>query len=419
MNTNADLAERTAGVQLAAQAPIQCGFLFNHDQLHQMAHSAPIAFELMRLTSTIRVTLLAGTVAQHEYLRRELERFGLPTDDLHLIGPPTWMSGFAGAIDSVIPFSRVVTLLANRDRFRSLDVLVAAEKTSLILRSTAGLKSLKFVHTRHGAGDREVGFDKRSGDFDLVLMSGEKIRDRLQAAGLIGPGGYEIIGYPKFDVCRPSAERRSLFDNDRPTVLYNPHCSPRLSSWFEDGLAVLEAFHQSDKYNLIFAPHVMLFRKRMQVSLKPFQIALTGHVPEHYRNCPHMLVDLGSERSTDMTYTEAADLYLGDVSSQIYEFLRRPRPCAFIDTHGSDWSSDSNYRHWQCGPVLAGAESLIANIDRAFADHDEFVAAQRSLFTYSIDVGEKPSSKRGAEAILSFVRRTFPRQPNAFDSVAG
>lgn len=416
---NAGSAQRTSGAQFAARTPIQCGFLFNHDQLHQMAHSAPIAFELMRLTPTIRVTLLAGTIAQYEYLRRALEKFGLPADDLHLIGPPKWMSGLAGALDSVIPFSRIITLLANRERFRSLDVLVVAEKTSLMLRSTAGLKSLKFVHTRHGAGDREIGFDKRSGEFDLVLMSGEKIRDRLQTAGLVGPGGYAIIGYPKFDVCRPTAERQRLFDNDLPTVLYNPHCSPRLSSWFKDGLAVLEAFHRSGKYNLIFAPHVMLFRKRMQISLKPLRFAMTGRLPERYRNCPHILVDVGSERSTDMSYTEAADLYLGDVSSQIYEFLRRPRPCAFIDSHGTVWRNDSNYRHWHCGPVLGGADDLISSIDEAFAGHDGYVAAQQSLFTYSIDVSDKPSSKRGAEAILSFVRRTFPRQPDTLDPVAG
>jgi hypothetical protein len=294
---------------------------------------------------------------------------------------------------------------------------VAPEKTSLLLRSTGGLKSLKFVHTRHGAGDRAIGFDRRSGEFDLVLMSGEKIRDRLQAAGLIVAGGYAIVGYPKFDACSvPDDARPRLFANDRPTVLYNPHCSPRLSSWFADGQKVLEAFYRSDKYNLIFAPHVMLFRKRIQISLKPFRVAWTGTVPERYLACPHILVDLGSERSTDMTYTEAADLYLGDVSSQIYEFLRRPRPCAFIDSHATDWQGDGNFRHWTCGKVLESADDLIAAVDEAFASHADYVAEQRRLFAYSIDLRETPSSRRGAEAILAFVRRTFPQRARAFDA---
>jgi hypothetical protein len=408
-----------SGQDEAAEALVHCGFLFNHDQLHQIAHSAPIAFELMRMTRLVRVSLLATTVAQFEYLQRSLARLGLPQDGLELITLPTWLSGIAGALDSMIPFSRVVSLLANREQFARLDVLVAPEKTSLLLRSGAGLKSLKFVHTRHGAGDRAIGFNRQSGEFDLVLMSGAKIRDRLQAAGVIGAGGYAIVGYPKFDLCVAADRRPRLFENGRPTVLYSPHCSPRLSSWFKDGLKVLEAFYRSDKYNLIFAPHVMLFRKRVQISLKPFSVARTGKIPERYLHCPHMLVDLGSERSTDMTYTEAADLYLGDVSSQVYEFLRRPRPCAFIDSHRSDWRADSNYRHWTCGPVLDSAEDIVGGIDAAFAGHAGYAAAQRSLFAYSIDIRETPSSRRGAEAILSFVRRTFPQRTAAFELAVG
>jgi len=408
-------ATTQAGVR--PRAPIHCGFLFNHDQLHQIAHSAPIAFELMRLSPSVRVSLLATTLPQFDYLRRALARHGLPEDSLQLIRLPAWMRGIAGLLDALIPFSRVVTLLTHRERFRALDVLVAPEKTSLLLRSAGGLESLKFVPTRHGAGDRAVGFDRHSGEFDLGLMSGEKIRDRLRAEGLIDAGGYAIVGYPKFDLCSVADEARPrLFANDLPTVLYNPHCSPRLSSWFDDGLEVLEAVYRSGKYNLIFAPHVMLFRKRIQISLKPWRVAWTGTVPERYLESPHILVDLGSERSTDMTYTEAADIYLGDVSSQIYEFLRRPRPCVFIDSHATHWKGDGNFRHWSCGRVVNGADELIAALDEAFAGHGDYAAAQKSLFAYSIDLRETSSSRRGAEAILAFVRRTFPQRALAFDS---
>ena len=54
----------------------------------------------------------------------------------------------------------------------------------MCIRDSFGLEALKLIHTRHGAGDRAIGFDKASGRFDLVLLSGEKIRDRLAAAGL-------------------------------------------------------------------------------------------------------------------------------------------------------------------------------------------------------------------------------------------
>ena len=39
------------------------------------------------------------------------------------------------------------------------------------------------------SSDREIGFNRQSGQFDLVLISGEKIRDRLQAAGLVSADG--------------------------------------------------------------------------------------------------------------------------------------------------------------------------------------------------------------------------------------
>lgn len=402
-----------------ARAPARCGFLFNHDQLHQMAHSAPIAFELMQCAPELQVSLLATTPAQYERLRQWLLEAGLPLEGLELIRLPTWLRAAAGLLDPLLPFSRVATLLAHSERFRALDLLVAPEKTSLLLRKRPGLDKLKFVHTRHGAGDREVGFDRHSGEFDLVLMSGPKIRDRLRARGLLREGGHAIVGYPKFDLCAATRAPPRLFDNDRPTVLYNPHCSPFLSSWFEDGLAVLEAFYHSERYNLIFAPHVMLFAKRLQVSLKPLRLDRPGSLPQRYLDCPHMLIDLGSERSSDMSYTEAADLYLGDVSSQIYEFLRRPRPCVFIDSHGRDWLGDDNYQHWRSGPVLRGVEGLMPTLAAAFDEPGEYATVQRSLFDHSIALTETPSSRRAAQAIVDFVQRELPAAGAQPDALSG
>src|SRR3546814_17702316 len=74
------------------------------------------------------------------------------------------------------------------------------------------------------------------------------------------------------------------------------------------------------------------------------------------RKLPHMHIDLGSERSIDMSYTGSADLYLGDVSSQVAEYLYRPRPCVFLNAQGVDWQEDPNYRFWSLGPGI-GRES--------------------------------------------------------------
>lgn len=407
-----DTTAKPALAPAATAAAVRCGFLFNHDQLHQLAHSAPIAFELLRSQDGPQVQLFVTSQAQHQALQQAAEDAGLSLGNVRRLRLPLLLRLLQPLLDPLLPFSRVMMLLCNRAAFRSLDVLVVPEKTSLLLRSRFGLKHLKFVHTRHGAGDREVGFDKASGEFDLVLMSGQKIRDRLTGAGLLKEGGHALIGYPKFDLhsrgARHFAGRPKLFDNDRPTVLYNPHCAPHLSSWYQDGQAVLEAFYRSERYNLIVAPHVMLFAKRVQVSLDRWRIDSPGEIPARYRDCPHLLIDTGSALSCDMTYTRAADLYLGDASSQVYEFLHSLRPCVFLNSHGVDWRADDNFRHWNAGPVLESSDDLEAAIDAAFASHGRYIDTQRALFDYSFDLCETPSSVRGADAIRAFCVRHFP-----------
>src|SRR3546814_11806747 len=93
----------------------------------------------------------------------------------------------------------------------------------------------------------------------------------LAQAELLKDDGHAIVGYPKFDL-PPRTGGPRLFPKERPTVLYNPHPSPALSSWYSMGPQILDWFAAQDRYNLIFAPHVMLFRKRLTASLSPFAL---------------------------------------------------------------------------------------------------------------------------------------------------
>ena len=65
-----------------------------------------------------------------------------------------------------------------------------------------------------------------------------------------------------------------------------------------------------------------------------------------------ILIDTGSERCVDMTYTSAADIYVGDVSSQVCEFLETPRPCVFLNAHQIDWQNNPDFAHWHFGDVV-------------------------------------------------------------------
>ncbi len=380
------------------------GFLFNHSGGHQVAHALPVALALLARGSNARVSILVSEGCEDEVRRLAAESNG-PVPEIIRLRPPSAIARAANlATGRALPADIVSTLNRNLDRFRALDALVVPEKTSLLLKTLFGLKSLKLVHTRHGAGDRAIGFDKASGRFDLVLLSGEKIRDRLAQAELLKDDGYAIVGYPKFDL-PPRTGGPRLFPKDRPTVLYNPHPSPALSSWYAMGPHVLDWFAAQDRYNLIFAPHIMLFKKRLTASLSPFALGWNyGPRPDHYEH-DHILIDTGSPACLDMTYTDAADIYIGDASSQVYEFIRRPRPCFFLNPGRLRWEGDPDFAHWRAGSVL----ETVKDLDTAFAEIPRLTAAmydrQSEMFRYSFDLDERPSSERAAEAILSYMAR--------------
>ncbi len=386
---------------------LRVGFLFNHAAAHQVAHSLPIAAALVRQHPDVGVRLLVARGAAEQEVVRLWQESGLTADHDRIIrlDPPSaaaaWTTRLSG---NAVPADRLSILARNLDHFRLLDALVVPEKTSTVLKSLFGLKDLALVHTRHGAGDRAIGFDAASAKFDLVLMSGEKIRDRLAAAELLKADGHAIVGYPKFDTVEP-VHRVRLFDNDRPTVLYNPHPSPALSSWYRMGPDVLRWFASQDRFNLVFAPHVMLFAKRWTISLSPLGVSKVPQVPDDVGTHDHVLVDLGSQRSVDMTYTNAADIYLGDASSQIYEFLREPRPCIFLNPHNHPWHANPDFAHCQAGPVVSDLASLEVALDRAMDEPDSHAECQRRLFSYSFDLGPKPSSQRAAEAIVQWLAK--------------
>lgn len=386
---------------------LRVGFLFNHAAGHQVAHSLPIALSLARSGEAVDVTLFVSGGAAEAEVRRLWAMAGHAPEDHRIVvlhpahAAARWLAQLSGG---AIPADRVSILARNRDRFVELDALIVPEKTSTMLKTRFGLKGVALVHTRHGAGDRAIGFDKASARFDLVLMSGAKIRDRLAAAGLLRKDGHAIVGYPKFDSIGTAPDRTPLFDNGRPTVLYNPHPSPALSSWYRHGPAILEWFARQDRFNLVFAPHVMLFAKRWTIGLSPPSLAHVPPVPRMAGQKPHILIDTGSRASLDMTYTNRADIYLGDASSQVYEFLRFPRPCLFWNARGHAWQDNPDFAHWQAGPVVTDLGEMERALEAAVENPDSHRAEQERLFAYSFDLDERPSADRAAKAIVGWLR---------------
>jgi len=384
---------------------MRVGFLFNHDQIHQIAHSLPIAVALSRLDPSCDVVIATTNDLLRQEVNRLLSLFPdyFPLRMVRLRPRSTPARRIIQLLDRVIPAAKISIYRDNLDFFRSLDALVVAEKTSGLLKTRYGLKKLKLIHTRHGAGDRAVGFNKASASFDFVLVSGPKIRERLVSEVGVPAERMAIVGYPKFDIPRNGKVPSKFRGNGKPTVLYNPHVSPHLSSWYKHGRQVLDFFLGNPDYNLIFAPHVMLFERKVVLSIDKLRLNFPGALNPKYAHAPNIHVDLASSASTDMSYTEAADIYLGDASSQIYEFLLRPRPCVFLNTSGANYVGDPNFAHWSAGRVIGDPSELRAALASAFDDHRRYVGAQRRLFSRSIALEGLASSERAAIAVHAFL----------------
>lgn len=104
-----------------------------------------------------------------------------------------------------------------------------------------------------------------------------------------------------------------------------------------------------------------------------------------------------------MGYTRAARVYIGDASSQVYEFIREPRPCIFLNLDRVAWQGNEFYDHWRLGQVIENVAELGPALARAEEIQPRFEPLQRAALERSIDPSPIPASERQAAAILDFV----------------
>jgi hypothetical protein len=345
-------------------------------QAHQFLHWLPAALRLAKEPG-VEVTVLVSTRGGGDFIRSydadkrlRIKRLRAPSLRRHgLFTPPL----------------RWPVLILNAREIGRYPIIITTEVTSSLLNRVPGFRS-RMIHLKHGAGDREGGYNPKHASFDLTLVNGPKDKERLIERGLGTEENIKVVGYGKFELIRPTTER--LFAHDQPIALYNPHFDEKVGSWIRHGTEVVKAMEAIPDWNFIVAPHVKLRRGRF--------------VRSKARN---ILIDRGSVRSIDMTYTQAADVYIGDASSQVYEFIRTPRPCIFLNLDRVDWRASPNYAHWQLGQVIESVDELPAALARAKELQPQFEEAQRKLSAASIEQSDVPASERQAQAILEFARQ--------------
>lgn len=267
-------------------------------------------------------------------------------------------------------------------------VVVTAEQTSLWLPALLPLPS-RFVNMLHGAGSMMNRADRRRRVPYKTLVAAERERSALAAFG-VPPDRIAVIGYAKAGF-RHRTMARPQFAEDRPIILYTPHWQKHRSSWWRWGPQVLEALLASGRYNVIFAPHQRLSERAPEV--RSIVARLAGR--------PDLHCDLDSFAMVDGSYTAAADIYLGDTSSQVVEFLMRPRPCLFLDAQGVDWEGDASYDMWKAGEVVTDIEQLLPSLARAAGQQPRFHDAQLAFASESLGdtSGEVPC--RAAREVIA------------------
>jgi hypothetical protein len=139
-----------------------------------------------------------------------------------------------------------------------------------------------------------------------------------------------------------------------------------------------------------------------------YDLRLTTFHSRDIFTIPNILIDKGSPASADMTYMLNSDIYLGDVSSQVYEFLLEPRPCIHLNPNRVEWQDDPQYYHFHLGQVVDDVEKELRQaLEHAVSSHDRYLDEQRRAFAYTFHTqSDSTAAERGADAIAQFLSQS-------------
>lgn len=352
-------------------------FLFLGETL-LIPHLYPIAEALVSTQPDIDIDLWVSTSVHEKLIGRWTAALGNPRLRIRRAPGFRQMSHDEDGHNPELPNKLLMLARVGLHLLRA-DVVVCAEQTSLWIPRVSPTPA-RFVKTSHGVGSMSARDDKRRKAAWLTLVPSERERATYLARGM-APDRIVATGYVKAGF-RHRTHSVPPFATPRPVILYTPHWQRHRSSWWAWGREVVARITAEERFNLIFAPHQRLVENAPE--LREFVASLAGHPAVH--------CDLDSFAMVDGSYTEAADLYLGDTSSQVIEYLRRPRPCVFLDPGRTAWQDDPSYAMWACGEVVSDIDALLPALARAPEVHVHYSPVQAAYAADALgDVsGEAP-----------------------------
>lgn len=356
--------------------------------IHQALHSAPVALALARRGAAVSAYVAPEYAAALGTMLGELDPEAAARVAIVPLVLPGWLDRVARRTGATKP----AMLLAWRRRLAAHDALIAVERTSTLLKRLPGRRP-RLIYSPHGSGDRAVGVEPRIRLFDHLLVSGPVRAQRFVDEGVTTHDRISVVGAIKLSALLAAPAPPRPFADGRPVVLYNPHFDAALSSW-PIARAIVDAILADGRFYLIVAPHARLAERLASDERAAFE-ALGARADCH--------VDFASPALSDMTYTRSADIYLGDVSSQVYEFLHRPRPVVFVDAHHVAWQGDPSYRMWNMGDVVSEAGAVTSALGGAAARHAHYRATQVDYVAGALGAIGPQVPDVAADSVLSFV----------------
>jgi hypothetical protein len=348
--------------------PSQVAFLFLGETL-LMPHLYPIVEALAAAEADLAIDLWVSTGTHEALLSSWLPAAASQVRIRRAPGFRDVQSSASGRNPDLPPKLPMLARLA--PALARTRVCVCAEQTSLWLPTLLPMRA-RFVKTSHGVGSMSARDDRRRRAAWRTLVPSERERATYLARGM-DPGRIVATGYVKAGF-RQRRVATNPFADTRPVVLYTPHWQRHRSSWWTWGAELVRRIVDDGRYNLIFAPHQRLLAKA------PEMRALAAELADR----PELYCDFDSFAGVDGSYTALADIYLGDTSSQVIEFLSRPRPSVFLNSGAAAWKDDPNYTMWRCGTVVDRLEEVLPALAAAPSEHVRFADLQAWFATDSL-----------------------------------
>lgn len=365
-------------------------FLFLGETL-LIPHLYPI-LEALADISDAAIDLWVSTSVHEELLVRWTAELSKPTIRIRRAPGFRVVEGASDGRNPSLPakLPMLVRLLPHLVR---APIAVCAEQTSLWLPTLLPLPT-RFVKTSHGVGSMSARDDRRRRSPHLTLVPSERERQTYLDRGF-EPEQIVATGYVKASF-RQRTYQQPPFREERPIVLFAPHWQQHRSSWPQWGQQIIEQLAEQSEYNVIIAPHQRLVERAPELQKIMANVAGLSHV-----HC-----DLDSFATVDGSYTAAADIYLGDTSSQVLEFLMQPRPCVFLNAHNIQWRDDPSYAQWHCGEVVDRLEEVLPTLARAQSKHSKYKPDQQMFANSSLGNTSPDAPIQAARHILALLEQS-------------